>query len=148
MFLAIHSVYHQRKGAVQLDMDTFILKEVRKNCAFLRISQLKSYHNLFFINLKSKIYCSRRKSQADIFDGSPFLNKVQRDFHFTAPYPFSTCRDELFFPSFERGRELQAYHSQAGTKLDQSLESQFWDTKDVLSPCVHLYMVLKAAASI
>lgn len=40
-----------------------MLREVRASCAFLYLSQLKSYHMLFFINLKSVIYFSRNKAE-------------------------------------------------------------------------------------
>lgn len=57
-------------------MEPFMLMEVRVNCAFLCLSQLKSYHRLFFINLKSIIYCSRNKRQTDIFPRSPLSTKT------------------------------------------------------------------------
>lgn len=61
--------------------------------------------------------------------------------------PSQVAEMNYFFPNFERGRELQPCHSQAGTKLDQTVEFQFWGTKDVPSPRVHFHTVLKAAAA-
>lgn len=85
MHILGYSLHLPRKRVAQIGVDSFMLKEVRTNCAFLYSSQLKSYHRLFLINLKYVIYCSRNKNQANNFAGSPFLYEVQKHCHFTSP---------------------------------------------------------------